>query len=65
VVNYQEVSLPEAVVKRLKPTGNSIAVHCHQTAGGQYIDAGLVRGAMNLDDSGGREHNLLLNGPTP
>jgi hypothetical protein len=39
---YESMPLNEAAKAALKPGKNLVAVHCHQTTGGQYIDAGLV-----------------------
>jgi hypothetical protein len=40
--NYQLALLDEDARRLLKTGSNTLAVHCHHTDGGQYIDAGLV-----------------------
>lgn len=39
---YDTYTLPKRVVASLKPTGNVIAIHCHDDGGDRYIDAGIA-----------------------
>jgi hypothetical protein len=40
--SYEEFPLSEAARAALRAGTNVIAIHCRQTRGGQYIDAGIV-----------------------
>jgi hypothetical protein len=40
--DYEYVAMTVEGRAALKPGSNTLAVHCHQTTGGQYIDVGIV-----------------------
>lgn len=42
VAEYITIPIRPAAQAALRPGKNLIAIHCHQTTGGQYIDAGIV-----------------------
>jgi hypothetical protein len=43
VIDYTRVPISDEARAALREGKNTIAIHCHQTGGGQYIDAGVVR----------------------
>lgn len=41
VTSYEDCDIAPKGCKAMKPGRNTLAVHCHQTIGGQYVDVGI------------------------
>ena len=42
VIDYDEFEISKEAARALQPGRNIIAVHCHQTTGGQGVDVGIL-----------------------
>ncbi len=42
IEHYEQFDVRPEAVAMLKPGLNTLALHCHQTTGGQYVDVGLI-----------------------
>jgi len=52
ITSYEEVAPDAAALATLKTGTNTIAVHCHQTKGGQYIDVGIIAPDLSNGSAG-------------
>jgi hypothetical protein len=57
--DYGLSSIRSEALAAVKPTGNVLAVHCHQSSGGQYIDVGIV--SLDPVEESAVRHSKSLN----
>jgi hypothetical protein len=62
VTSYRNWTLSGDAMKAFRAGKNVVAVHCHQTAGGQLIDV-RIREGRRPGTEASRPHDLLLDGP--
>ncbi|MBF9255778.1 DUF4965 domain-containing protein [Pontibacter sp. 172403-2] len=48
---YEYIPISDAAAKKLKKEGNVLAIHVANTAGGRWLDAGLVQEQTSKDDA--------------
>ena len=53
LTEYQEFPIPAEARNALHAGDNTIAIHCHQNSGGQFIDAGLLDVQTTIAPGGG------------
>jgi hypothetical protein len=54
ITDYATYTIPSEVLPFLRSGLNTIAVHCHQTTGGQGIDVGIIIPESDSDQKGGK-----------
>ena len=61
--NFKYIPIEENIIKQLKSKDNVLAIHIKNTAGGQWLDAGLVTEAptmQNVDIKKAKQTNVVL-----
>lgn len=51
LTDYEEFEISKEAAAALRPGNNTIAVHCHQTTGGQGIDVGILAAQPTASES--------------